>query len=229
MNRKKSVLADRCSFIFFALYCLTYVLASILTENPAYLIFLFVPVLFLFALLMNLSIKHKKMKTSTLSKISAIAAVSAILMNGIQALGTSMYAGGMNPSAKEAEIKRYPSIVPAWLFAIIFSTGFANFVFAALLFEPSDFPDVLLYTVISVLFLISAQISSTFALLYSGEKRYAVKSWKSILIFTVGMILILGILGGPKLYSDMKSHIKQRRFQEHVDNIERTIRENKAH
>ena len=227
MNNKKFVIANSLSFVFFSLYFLTYVFLVFITRDYKNLLFLFVPSIFLMALLINLSIKYNQLETSTISKISKFSAILNILINGLSTAGSSLFVGTMDWEEKKEEIERYPSIVPAWLFCILVCTLFANFIFFFLLGQNSTitFNIIVFYSVISFVFLFMAQISSTLALIYSNDKKYAVKSWRNILIVFLGLIVIVLITAGPSIYDEIKIRKEKQEFEEHVNNIKRVLNE----
>lgn len=194
-NYRKFVVADRVSFICFALYVLTYVVLLVVTWDYRNLIFLFIPLLFSCALLVSLALKSNKVSPQAMSKVAKVAADTNLLLNGADGAAASLLIQNANWNEREKEIKRLPSIVPAWLFAIFFLTPLVNFTSYGLLEEYQTVSpwQLLWFSAASLVFILMAQISSTFALIYAGEKIIAIKSWVTIVIFlvlvTVGTII----------------------------------------
>lgn len=225
-NHKKYVTANRLSFLFFGLYFLNYLILPAVTRDPKNFVFLSLPLIFLIALLVNLALKRKKIKAASLSKVTKASAFFNVLFNGADAVPTSLYAGTADWNKNIEEILKYPSIMPAWLFVAIYITPIANVSFYALLDDSPNCinPWVLLtFSLTGVLFLVLGQISSTRALIYSGEKQVAKKSWKSIIIITIVTVIIMGLVGGPVLYEEIKMRMARQEFEEHVRNMDEAL------
>lgn len=234
---KKLKIANRISFICFGLYLLVYILLPIVEKNAAYLWFLFFPVLYLISLIINLLIKYNKFGTEKIGKISKIAAVFSILLNGFNA-GAS-YVGTMDWDAKEEEIKRYPSITPTWLFIMLFTTCFINgaSLFIAYDQDPKTINTwlhfsgtvIIIASIISIIFILIGLISSTFALYYNNGKKDTFRFWKIIIIITLGLIAIAiysAYANGFSIRDEIQKKQEKETFERHKQNIERTLNNN---
>ncbi|MGN1297202.1 MAG: hypothetical protein ACI4VH_02045 [Clostridia bacterium] len=233
MDDKKFVIANKISFMFFTLYLLTYVLLPIIEKNANYLLFLIFPCIFLISLIINLLIKYNEMKPNSMGSVSKIAAIANILFNGfnLNTVSGSLYVGTADwNEKKKEEIKKYPSITPTWLFVLLLATILSNFI----IFMFSHVPRVdthmadnviLTVSIISIVFILLAQISSTFALLYNNGKKETFKFWRTIIIITISLIIIT-------IYSFISSgfniHRKKDKenLQDHIQNIEKTLNNN---
>lgn len=236
MNDKKFVIANRISFMFFTLYLLTYLLLPIIEKNANYLWFLIFPCIFLISLIINLLIKYNQLKPNSMGSVSKIAAIANILFNGINlnTVSGSLYVGTADWNEKKEEIKKYPSITPTWLFVLLFATILSNF----MIFMFSHVPRVdthmtdnviLTVSIISIVFILLAQISSTFALLYSNGKKDTFKSWRTIIIITIGLIIIAiysFISSGFNIKNEMQHKKDKEDLQNHIQNIEKTLNNN---
>ena len=220
--------------MFFTLYLLTYVLLPIIEKNANYLWLLIFPCMFLISLIINLLIKYNSMRPNNMEKVSKISAIANILFNGINlnTVSGSLYVGTADWSKKEEEIKKYPSITPTWLFCIIFTTILTNFLFYMFSINTdihisSDI--LLIYSIISITFILLGQIASTFALLYNNGKKETFKFWRAIIIVTIGLIVIAiysFVSSGFNIKNEIQRKKDKENFQEHVQNIERTLNNN---
>lgn len=238
MNDKKLLIANRISFIFFCLYFLTYVFLPIIEKNANYLWFLILPVIFLISLIRNLSIKYNAMKSRNMEKISKVASVLNILFNGINlhTVSGSLYTGLVDWSAKEKEIKKYPSITPTWSFLLLIVTAFFNFVFGLFLSTPEpNSPAVIsrnvitTFTIVSMIFILLMLISSTFALIYNNGKKETLRFWRTIIIVVIGLIVIViysAYANGFSIKNTIQKKHEKETFEEHKQNIERTLNNN---
>ena len=120
MKDKKFMFANRISFILYSLYVLTYVALPFVTGNWIDFVFLILPFMFTIGLIENVIIKYRKIDTNKISKVSEITSIFSTLINGFNS--GALYVGTMDWNEKEKQIKRYPSIEPAWLFVIIITT-----------------------------------------------------------------------------------------------------------
>lgn len=238
MNDKKLLIANRISFILFCLYLLTYVFLPIIEKNANYLWFLIFPVAFLISLIINLSIKYNAMKSSSMEKTSKVVSILNILFNGINlhTVSGSLYTGTADWSAKEEEIKKYPSITPTWSFLLLFVTAFFNFAFGLMLSTPdANFPAVIsrevitTFTIISMVFILLMLISSTFSLLYNNGKKETLRFWRTIIIIVIGLIVIAIYSAYHEGFS-FKNAIQKKQeketFEKHKQNIERVLNNN---
>ena len=200
---RKFKIANRISFACFGAYYLSFIVLTVVAGNPVFLTTLLVPTCMLLGLLINVSIKYRKADTKSIAKTAKIAALLSICMNGFSITESwpARYTAGTDWEQKEKDIRRYPSIVPAWLFVAVV----ANFIvyLLPLMFLGSQITHrevrlMILFYFISLVPLIAGQVSSTLALIYAGEKKYAVKSWKSIGIFCAlfaGAVLLAFLVG----------------------------------
>ena len=183
MKNKKIVFATRCSFILFILYVITYIILPIYTHELKYLILLTIPFIFTMSLLINILIKYNNMNVKTISKISKIVAIISILINGLSvgAVSGALYVGTINWEVKQEQIKKYPSIDPAWLFVIIFTTALL-YTPLVLIINMDNFNVSITFILISIIILILCQISSSFTLYYNNGKKEMKKFWRNIII-----------------------------------------------
>ena len=230
MNDKKFKIANRCSFIFFTLYILTYIFLPLIEKNTQYLWFALFPCCLLISLIMNLLIKYNLLKSNKMENVSKIASIASILFNGSDS--SSIYVGTMNWSAKVEEIKKYPSITPTWAFIVLFVTILNNFTFFMLSYAksflgtPISSKVILTVTAISVIFILLMFISSTFALLYNNGKKETFKSWKTIIIVSVALILIAIFsfwANGFSIKDEIQRYKDKKEFERHIQNIENTL------
>ena len=194
MNNNKAVCANRMSFIFFVLYILTYILLPILTHDIRYLIFLLVPLIFSVSLIINLILKYDKLSSNKINGISKISTIMNILLNGvnIDTVSNSLYVGEINWDMKKQQIKKYPSIEPVWVFIIMFCIAFVNFL-SIFLIKDIKINLILIFSIISLIFLLLCQISSSFLLYYNNGKSELLKFWKSIILFILVMGIVIGL------------------------------------
>ena len=221
MKDKKFMLANRISFILYSLYVLTYVVLPFVTGNWIDFVFLILPFIFTMGLIENVIIKYRKIDTNKISKVSEIASIFSILINGFNS--GALYVGTMDWNEKEKQIKRYPSIEPAWLFVIIITTFICSFPLAMII-DVANINTILIFMIISILFLVICQISSSFALYYNNGKDELKKFWRNIIIVLVGFVIILAIVFFP-LIKDMKIENKRKQdFKNHIDKINKTLK-----
>lgn len=234
MNNKKFVIANKISFMCFTLYLLTYVLLPIIEKNANYLWLLIFPCIFLISLIIRLLIKYNMMRANNMEKISKKSAIANILFNGINlnTVSGSLYVGTADWSEKEEEIKKYPSITPTWLFLILFTIILTNFLFYMFSVNTDTHISgniLLIYSIISIVFILLGQIASTFALLYNNGKKEVFKFLRTIIIVTIGLIVIT-IYGFISSGFNIRNYIQHKKdkenFQEHIQNIERTLNNN---
>ena len=194
MNNKKAIYANRISFIFFELYILTYILLPILTHDIKYLIFLLIPLIFSISLIINLMLKYDKLSSNKMNNISKISVFMNMLLNGvnIDAVSGSLYVGEINWDMKKQQIKKYPSIEPVWVFIIMFCTIFVNFV-SIFFIKDINLNLFLIFSIISLIFLLLCQISSSFLLYYDNGKSELLKFWKSIILFILIIVIVICI------------------------------------
>ena len=200
-NKEKFRIANCISFVCFGAYYLSFIILTAIAGNAVFLTTLASPTGMLIALLINVSIKYRKADIKPVAKTAKIAARLSILMNGFSSPESepACYLAGTDWAQKEKDIRRYPSIVPAWLFVAVV-TNFINYlmplVFLGSRMTHREVHLLILFYFISLVPLIAGQISSTFALLYAGEKAYAVKSWKTIGIICAlfAGVAVLGLL-----------------------------------
>lgn len=233
MEEKKFKIANRFSFVFFSLYLLTYILLPIVEKNASYSWFLIFPTIFFIGLIINISLKYNKMKPHTMEKVSQIAAIANIFLNGFTA--SSLYVGTMDWETKKKEIKKYPSITPTWLFVILFATILSNLTFFAMLSDTQvwnlhiSWNVILIASIISIVFILLGLISSTFSLYYNNGKKEAFRFWKIIGVVALGLIIIT-IYSAYRNGFSIKEEIHQRQvkedFEKHKHNIERTLKNN---
>lgn len=195
-NDKKFKVANRISFIFFILYFLTYFFLPIIEKNINYLWFFIFPCVFFISLIINLLIKYNKMEISNLEKVSKIATIVSILLSGTIPNTTS----NSDSEKKVEEIKKYPSITPTWLLVLLFTTIFSNLILFMLFYDTKFFnvhisgSVILTASIISIVFILLGQISSTFALIYNNGKKDALKFWRTIIIAVIGLFIIMLII-----------------------------------
>ncbi len=229
MKNKKNIIASRCSFILFTCYILTYIILPIYTKDVRYLIFLFIPVLFLVALIINLCIKYNKLNTDKISRFAKIISILSILFNGADSAITAISVGTTDWEEKKKEVKKYPSITPTWILVLIFSTILFNFCFGLFLSvdEGLSLNLILIFSGISIGFLILCQISSSFSLYYNNGKREFWKAWRTIAIIVLGLIIIFWISGGFQMIIDEYNNTKEKEiFQKRMDTINNVIKNN---
>ena len=217
---KKFIIANRISFILYSLYVLTYVALPFVTGNWIDFVFLILPFIFTIGLIENVIIKYRKIDTNKISKVSEIASIFSILINGFNS--GALYVGTMDWNEKEKQIKRYPSIEPAWLFVIIICTIFL--LPLAMVVDVANIYIISIFVLISILLLIFCQVSSSFALYYNNGKDEMKKFWRNIIIVLVGFVIILAIVFFP-LIKDMKIENKRKQdFKNHIDKINKTLK-----
>lgn len=196
MDNKKLKIANRCSLVFFACYVITYFLLIIVGKGIQYSIFLLFPFIFSVALVLNGMIKYNRLASKKLETIVG--------------------------DVKVDLIKRYPSIEPVWVFCIILSTAFSNSVFSLViwnLFDNINPKLVIIFSVISLVFLVLCQISSSFSLYYHNGKDDLKRAWKNIIIVVLALSLIIGIVAGPTLVEESKRAKERLEFQRRMDRI----------
>ena len=221
MKDKKFMLANRISFILYSLYVLTYVVLPFVTGNWIDFVFLILPFIFTMGLIENVIIKYRKIDTNKISKVSEITSIFSTLINGFNS--GALYVGTMDWNEKEKQIKRYPSIEPAWLFVIIITTFICSLPLAMVI-DVANINTILIFMIISILFLVICQISSSFALYYNNGKDELKKFWRNIIIVLVGFVIILAIVFFP-LIKDMKIENKRKQdFKNHIDKINKTLK-----
>lgn len=221
MKDKKFMLANRISFILYSLYVLTYVVLPFVTGNWIDFVFLILPFIFTMGLIENVIIKYRKIDTNKISKVSEITSIFSTLINGFNS--GALYVGTMDWNEKEKQIKRYPSIEPAWLFVIIITTFICSFPLAMII-DVANINTILIFMIISILFLVICQISSSFALYYNNGKDEMKKFWRNIIIVFAGFVIILAIVFFP-LIKDMNIENKRKQdFRNHIDNINKTLK-----
>lgn len=222
MKDKKFIIANRISFTLYILYVLTYITLPFVTHNLVDLIFLILPFMFTMGLIENILIKYRKIDTKTISKVSEIAAIFSTLINGFNS--GALYVGTMDWEEKKKQIKKYPSIEPAWLFVILIST--ILLLPLAMVVDIANIYTISIFVLISIVLLIFCQVSSSFALYYNNGKDEMKKFWRNIIIVFAGFIIILAIVFYP-LIKDMNTENKRKQdFKKHVDNINKTLNNN---
>ena len=194
---RKFRIANGISFACFGAYYLSFFVLAVIAGRAACLTAAFLPTIALAGLLINVAVKYRHAGTGGIAKAAKTAGFLSFLMNGYSY--PAACAADTDWSQKEKDIRRYPSIVPAWLFAGTF-LNFVNF-FMPLIASGTPFTDgevrlLIVFYCISTVFLMIGQVSSTFALIYAGEKEYAVRSWKTIGIICVlfAAAVLIGIL-----------------------------------
>lgn len=224
MKNKKLLLATRVSFILYALYVITYIVLPFVTRNPKDAIFLILPTIFTISLIINVLIKYDKADTQAISKRSKIASLFNILFNGfnLNTVSGSLYVGAMDWDVKKEQIKKYPSIEPAWLFVILiitllFSLPFAMFV------DINNIGIISIFVLVSIVLLILCQVSSSFALYYNNGKNEMKKFWRNIVIVFLGFVIILAFVFIPLIKEMNKENNNKKEYQEHINNINNTI------
>lgn len=224
MKNKKLLLATRVSFILYALYVITYIVLPFVTRNPKDAIFLILPTIFTISLIINVLIKYDKADTQAISKGSKIASLFNILFNGfnLNTVSGSLYVGAMDWDVKKEQIKKYPSIEPAWLFVILiitllFSLPFAMFV------DINNIGIISIFVLVSIVLLILCQVSSSFALYYNNGKNEMKKFWRNIVIVFLGFVIILAFVFIPLIKEMNKENNNKKEYQEHINNINNTI------
>lgn len=224
MKNRKLLFAIRCSFILFALYDLTYIILPFMTHNPKDTIFLILPTIFTISLIINVLIKYDKVETKGISKGSKIASLCNILFNGfnLNTVSGSLYVGTMDWDAKKEQIKKYPSIEPAWLFVISVTTLLFNLPFAMLV-NIDNIQLISIFVLVSIVLLILCQISSSFVLYYNNGKDEMKKFWRNIIIVLVGFIIILAFIFIPLIKDLNKENNNKKEYQEHINNINNSL------
>lgn len=224
MKNRKLLFAIRCSFILFALYDLTYIILPFITHNPKDTIFLILPTIFTISLIINVLIKYDKVETKGISKGSKIASLCNILFNGfnLNTVSGSLYVGTMDWNAKKEQIKKYPSIEPAWLFVISVTTLLFNLPFAMLV-NIDNIQLISIFVLVSIVLLILCQISSSFVLYYNNGKDEMKKFWRNIIIVLVGFIIILAFVFIPLIKDLNKENNNKKEYQEHINNINNSL------
>ena len=218
---KKFIIANRISFILYSLYVLTYVALPFVTGNWIDFVFLILPFIFTMGLIENVIIKYRKIDTNKISKVSEITSIFSTLINGFNS--GALYVGTMDWNEKEKQIKRYPSIEPAWLFVIIITTFICSLPLAMVI-DVANINTILIFMIISILFLVICQISSSFALYYNNGKDEMKKFWRNIIIVFAGFVIILAIVFF-QLIKDMNIENKRKQdFKNHIDNINKTLK-----
>ena len=220
MKNKKIVFATRCSFILFILYVITYIILPIYTHELKYLILLTIPFIFTMSLLINILIKYNNMNVKTISKISKIVAIISILINGLSvgAVSGALYVGTINWEVKQEQIKKYPSIDPAWLFVIIFTTALL-YTPLVLIINMDNFNVSITFILISIIILILCQISSSFTLYYNNGKKEMKKFWRNIIIVFTSFIIILSFVFIPLLKDIKNQNSIKKELQRRKNNI----------
>lgn len=224
MKNRKLLFAIRCSFILFALYDLTYIILPFITHNPKDTIFLILPTIFTISLIINVLIKYDKVETKGISKGSKIASLCNILFNGfnLNTVSGSLYVGTMDWDAKKEQIKKYPSIEPAWLFVISVTTLLFNLPFAMLV-NIDNIQLISIFVLVSIVLLILCQISSSFVLYYNNGKDEMKKFWRNIIIVLVGFVIILAFVFIPLIKDLNKENNNKKEYQEHINNINNSL------
>ncbi len=223
MKEKKFIIANRFSFMLYILYVLTYVTLPIVTHNWIDLIFLILPLIFTIGLIENILIKYRKIDTNKTSKLSEITAILNVLLNGFNA--GALYVGTIDWNEKKEQIKKYPSIEPAWIFVILITTFLLNLPLAMFV-DLANINTILIFVLISIMFLVLCQVSSSFALYYNNGKDEMKNFWINIIIVFAGFVIILAIVFIP-LIKDMNTENKRKQeFRNHVNNINKTLKNN---
>ena len=226
MKEKKFIIINRITFILFTCYLLTYLILPIYTKDIKYLIFIIFPLIFLISLLINIAFKYDKINTNKMSSFSKIITILNILINGFTSIASSLVVGTINWKEKKKQIKKYPSITPLWLFLIMFSTVIANFCFGLILStEGLKLNTLLIATIISLIFLFLAQITSSISLYYNNGKKEVQKMWKDTIIVIVSLILLFVISFAPILIDEYNKNKEKDELEERIDRINK-INEN---
>jgi NADH:ubiquinone oxidoreductase subunit 6 (subunit J) len=229
-NEKKLEIFNRISFTFFILYLLPYIFLPIIEKNMSYLLILILPVIFLISLIINLLIKYDEIKPNNMKDISKKVSILNLLFNGINlnTVAGSLYVGTMDWNLQKEEIKKYPSITPTWLFALMIATGI-NLAFAFVLTAEMDTISinvVLIASIISIIFLFLGMISSSFSVYYNNGKKEILRFWKIIGIVFLALIIII-IYSAYKSGFSIKEEIRKKQereiFEQRIQNIERTL------
>lgn len=229
-NEKKLEIFNRISFTFFILYLLPYMFLPIIEKNMSYLLILILPVIFLISLIINLLIKYDEIKPNNMKDISKKVSILNLLFNGINlnTVAGSLYVGTMDWNLQKEEIKKYPSITPTWLFALMIATGI-NLAFAFVLTAEMDTISinvVLIASIISIIFLFLGMISSSFSVYYNNGKKEILRFWKIIGIVFLALIIII-IYSAYKSGFSIKEEIRKKQereiFEQRIQNIERTL------
>lgn len=226
MKEKKFIFMNRITFILFACYLLTYLILPVYTKDIKNLMFIIFPLIFLISLLINISFKYDKINTDKMSKFSKIIALLNILLNGFSSVSSSLIVGTTNWKEKKKQIKKYPSITPLWLFVIMFATVLSNFCFGLVLStEGINLNFILIATIISLIFLFLAQITSSICLYYNNGKKEVQKMWKDTIIVIISLTLIFGISFAPILIDEYNKNKEKEELEERIDKINK-INEN---
>ena len=237
INDKKFRIANRISFIFFSLYLLTFIFLPIVEKNANYLWFLIFPLIFFISLIINLLIKYDSMKPSSMEKVSKGAAILNILFNGfnLNTVAGSLYVGTTDWDDKKEEIKKYPSITPAWLFVLLFATVLSNIMLYLVLSDTRFWNPhisgtvIIIVSIISIIFILLGMISSTFALYYNNGKKEAFRFWKIIIVVVIGLIIIAiysAYANGFSIKDEINKKHDKDTFEQHKQNIENTLNNN---
>lgn len=224
MKNKKLLLATRFSFILYVLYVITYIVLPFVTRNPKDAIFLILPTIFTISLIINVLIKYDKIDTESISKGSKIASLFNILFNGfnLNTISGSLYVGTMDWDVKKEQIKKYPSIEPAWLFVILVTTLLFSLPFAMLV-DIDNIGIISIFILISIVLLVLCQISASFALYYNNGKNEMKKFWRNVIIVFLGFTIILAFVFIPIINEMNKENNSKKQFQEHINNINDAI------
>lgn len=220
MKEKKFIIINRSTFILFLCYLLTYLILPIYAKDIKYLIFIIFPLIFLTSLLINIGFKYDKINTKKANTFSKVIAILNILINGFTSVASSLVVGTINWEEKKKQIKKYPSITPLWLFIIMFATVLSNFCFGLILSaEKLNLNYLIIATIISLIFLFLAQITSSICLYYNNGTKEVNKMWKDTIIVFISLALIFGISFAPILIDEYNKNKEQEEFQDRIDKI----------
>lgn len=105
-NNKKFIIANRCSFILFILYILTYIIFPICARDLRYLVFLIFPFIFLTRLIVNLSLKYNKLNTDKINRVSKVLAILNTLFIGLSG-GFQLIIDEYNKEKEKEELQKH--------------------------------------------------------------------------------------------------------------------------
>ena len=194
------------------------------TRNPKDAIFLILPIIFTISLIINVLIKYDKVDTQSISKGSKIASLFNILFNGfnLNTVSGTLYVGTMDWDVKKEQIKKYPSIEPAWLFVILITTLLFSLPFAMFV-DINNIGIISIFVLVSIVLLILCQVSSSFALYYNNGKNEMKKFWRNVVIVFLGFVIILAFVFIPLIKEMNKENNNKNEYQKHINNINNTI------
>ena len=126
INNNKFIIANRCSFILFILYILTYIILLICARDLRYLVFLIIPFIFLTSLIVNLSLKYNKLNTDKINRVSKVLAILNTLFNGLIVPTSIINASKMNWNEKNKQIKKCLKNIMFFILGLILIFGLSG-------------------------------------------------------------------------------------------------------